>query len=141
MRRAHSADISLFSLQMYGKWFDIAIGTTCKWMKNYKEKFIMGTLVLGPGPSADQISTTSTRLRYGALLGALLEVFEPPPKPPHAGMLPLSGAGTDTGVTCSVWHPSPEEGLDWAQIPHAWGSIISGILHHGLGAPDMIFLP
>ncbi|RMB93571.1 hypothetical protein DUI87_30270 [Hirundo rustica rustica] len=50
---------------MYGKWFDIAIGTTCKWMKNYKEKFSMGTLVLGPGPSANQISTTSTRLRQG----------------------------------------------------------------------------
>ncbi|NXW59871.1 AMBP protein, partial [Eurystomus gularis] len=51
--------------RMYGKWYDIAIGTTCTWMKNYKEKFSMGTLVLGPGPSADQISTTSTRLRQG----------------------------------------------------------------------------
>ncbi|NXW71386.1 AMBP protein, partial [Hirundo rustica] len=51
--------------RMYGKWFDIAIGTTCKWMKNYKEKFSMGTLVLGPGPSANQISATSTRLRQG----------------------------------------------------------------------------
>ncbi|NXX19184.1 AMBP protein, partial [Podargus strigoides] len=51
--------------RMYGKWYDIAIGTTCKWMKNYKEKFSMGTLVLGPGPSADQISTASTRLRHG----------------------------------------------------------------------------
>uniref|UniRef100_A0A8C0FN88 Protein AMBP n=1 Tax=Bubo bubo TaxID=30461 RepID=A0A8C0FN88_BUBBB len=51
--------------RMYGKWYDIAIGTTCIWMKNYKEKFSMGTLVLGPGPSADQISTASTRLRQG----------------------------------------------------------------------------
>uniref|UniRef100_A0A8B9NN72 Protein AMBP n=1 Tax=Accipiter nisus TaxID=211598 RepID=A0A8B9NN72_9AVES len=51
--------------RMYGKWYDIAIGTTCKWMKNYKEKFSMGTLVLGPGPSANQISTASTRLRQG----------------------------------------------------------------------------
>ncbi|NWY33240.1 AMBP protein, partial [Pheucticus melanocephalus] len=51
--------------RMHGKWFDIAIGTTCKWMKNYKEKFSMGMLVLGPGPSPDQISTTSTRLRQG----------------------------------------------------------------------------
>ncbi|NWI43473.1 AMBP protein, partial [Picathartes gymnocephalus] len=51
--------------RMFGKWFDIAIGTTCKWMKNYKDKFSMGTLVLGPGPSADQISTASTRLRQG----------------------------------------------------------------------------
>ncbi|KFR03205.1 Protein AMBP, partial [Opisthocomus hoazin] len=54
-----------FPPQMYGKWYDIAVGTTCKWMKNYKEKFSMGTLVLGPGPSADQISTASTRLRQG----------------------------------------------------------------------------
>ncbi|GAB0198321.1 protein AMBP [Grus japonensis] len=53
--------------RMYGKWYDIAIGTNCKWMKNYKEKFSMGTLVLGPGPSANQISTASTRLRYMAL--------------------------------------------------------------------------
>ncbi|NXV08999.1 AMBP protein, partial [Cettia cetti] len=53
------------SERMYGKWFDIAIGTTCKWMKNYKEKFSMGTLVLGPGLGDDQISTTSTRLRQG----------------------------------------------------------------------------
>ncbi|NXY25671.1 AMBP protein, partial [Atrichornis clamosus] len=51
--------------QMYGKWYDVAIGTTCKWMKNYKEKFSMGTLVLGPGPSNDQISTASIRLRQG----------------------------------------------------------------------------
>uniref|UniRef100_A0A8B9NS04 Protein AMBP n=1 Tax=Apteryx owenii TaxID=8824 RepID=A0A8B9NS04_APTOW len=49
--------------RMYGKWYDIAIATTCKWMKNYKEKFNMGTLVLGPGLSDDQISTISTRLR------------------------------------------------------------------------------
>ncbi|NXR71140.1 AMBP protein, partial [Pycnonotus jocosus] len=49
--------------RMYGKWFDIAIGTTCTWMKIYKEKFSMGTLVLGPGHSADHISATSTRLR------------------------------------------------------------------------------
>ncbi|NXY91692.1 AMBP protein, partial [Alcedo cyanopectus] len=54
-----------FSLQMYGKWYDIAIGTTCTWMKDYKEKFSMGTLVLGPGPSSNQISTASTRLRQG----------------------------------------------------------------------------
>lgn len=101
----------------------------------------MGTLVLGPGPNADQISTTSTRLRYGALLGAWLEVFEPPPKSPQPGVLPLPGAGTDTGVTCSAWRSSPEVGMDLAQIPNALGSTVSGVLHHGLGAPDMIFMP
>ncbi|NXJ79041.1 AMBP protein, partial [Trogon melanurus] len=51
--------------RMYGKWYDVAIGSTCKLMKNYKEKFSVGTLVLGPGPSDDEISTVSTRLRQG----------------------------------------------------------------------------
>ncbi|XP_006022745.1 protein AMBP isoform X1 [Alligator sinensis] len=51
--------------RIYGKWYDIAIGTTCQWMKNYKDKFNMGTLVLEPGLTSDQISTTSTRLRQG----------------------------------------------------------------------------
>uniref|UniRef100_A0A8C4W9I4 Alpha-1-microglobulin/bikunin n=1 Tax=Gopherus evgoodei TaxID=1825980 RepID=A0A8C4W9I4_9SAUR len=50
---------------VYGKWYDIATGTTCKWMKQYKDKFNMGTLVLGPGMTSNQISTTSTRLRQG----------------------------------------------------------------------------
>uniref|UniRef100_A0A7M4EWE9 Lipocalin/cytosolic fatty-acid binding domain-containing protein n=1 Tax=Crocodylus porosus TaxID=8502 RepID=A0A7M4EWE9_CROPO len=44
--------------RIYGKWYDIAIGTTCQWMKNYKDKFNMGTLVLEPGLTSDQISTT-----------------------------------------------------------------------------------
>lgn len=98
VERACGGDIPFFSPQMYGKWYDIAIGTTCKWMKNYKEKFSMGTLVLGPGPSADQISTASTRLRYGALPW----VLKPPPKPCHPGVLCLSGAGTRHGG-CLLW--------------------------------------
>uniref|UniRef100_A0A8D0L084 Protein AMBP n=1 Tax=Strix occidentalis caurina TaxID=311401 RepID=A0A8D0L084_STROC len=65
VERACGGDVPFFSRQMYGKWYDIAIGTTCIWMKNYKEKFSMGTLVLGPGTSTDQISTASTRLRQG----------------------------------------------------------------------------
>ncbi|XP_074871576.1 protein AMBP [Carettochelys insculpta] len=51
--------------QIYGKWYDIAIGTTCSWIKQYQDKFAMGTLVLGPGQTSDTISTTSTRLRQG----------------------------------------------------------------------------
>uniref|UniRef100_A0A8C3I1Y2 Protein AMBP n=1 Tax=Chrysemys picta bellii TaxID=8478 RepID=A0A8C3I1Y2_CHRPI len=51
--------------RVYGKWYDIATGTTCKWMKQYKDKFNMGTLVLAPGLTSNQISTTSTRLRQG----------------------------------------------------------------------------
>lgn len=92
MDRARGGDVPFFSPQMYGKWYDIAIGTTCKWMKNYKEKFSMGTLVLGPGPSTDQISTASTRLRYRELMG----VLEPSPEPLHP-VLRLPGAGTRHG--------------------------------------------
>uniref|UniRef100_A0A8D0H435 Protein AMBP n=1 Tax=Sphenodon punctatus TaxID=8508 RepID=A0A8D0H435_SPHPU len=51
--------------RIYGKWYDIAIGTNCSWMKYYKDRFNMGTLVLGPGQTAKEISTTSTRLRHG----------------------------------------------------------------------------
>lgn len=98
VERARGGDVPFFSPQMYGKWYDVAIGTTCKWMKNYKEKFSMGTLVLGPGPSTDQISTASTRLRYGALTW----VLKPPPKPPHPGVLHLPGAGTRHGG-CLLW--------------------------------------
>uniref|UniRef100_A0A8D0H4P8 Protein AMBP n=1 Tax=Sphenodon punctatus TaxID=8508 RepID=A0A8D0H4P8_SPHPU len=47
--------------RIYGKWYDIAIGTNCSWMKYYKDRFNMGTLVLGPGQTAKEISTTSTR--------------------------------------------------------------------------------
>ncbi|CAM5163161.1 unnamed protein product [Eretmochelys imbricata] len=51
--------------RIYGKWYDIATGTTCTWMKQYKDKFNMGTLVLGPGLTSNRISTNSTRLRQG----------------------------------------------------------------------------
>ena len=136
MERARGGDVPFFSLQMYGKWYDIAIGTTCKWMKNYKEKFSMGTLVLGPGPSADQISTASTRLRYGHCRGcsSLLQSH------PTQGRSISRGLGQDTGFACSGWHQSPEEGLDWAQIPNALGRGILGAPCHGLGAPDTIFM-
>lgn len=98
VERSRGGDVPFFSPQMYGKWYDVAIGTTCGWMKHYKEKFSMGTLVLGPGPSTDQISATSTRLRYGALP----RVLKPPPKPPPPGGLHLPGAGTGQGG-CLLW--------------------------------------
>lgn len=140
MERARGGDVPSFSPQMYGKWYDIAIGTTCKWMKNYKEKFSMGTLVLGPGPSTDQISTASTRLRYGALPW----ILEPLSKPPHPGVLHLPGAGARHGGRL-LWlasEPRGGPGLGSAQcsIPNASGRGISGVLCHSLGAPGMIFV-
>ncbi|XP_054854169.1 protein AMBP [Eublepharis macularius] len=51
--------------RFYGKWYDIAIGSTCQWMKKHKDRFPMGTLVVGPGQSSEVISMTTTRLRRG----------------------------------------------------------------------------
>lgn len=49
--------------QVYGKWYAIALGTTCKWLKKYKERYLMGTLVVAPGDTSNELSVTSTRLR------------------------------------------------------------------------------
>ncbi|XP_078498213.1 protein AMBP-like [Lissotriton helveticus] len=51
--------------KIYGKWYDVAIGSTCTWLKQYKDKSVMGTLVMGVGETSDQLSTTSTRIRQG----------------------------------------------------------------------------
>uniref|UniRef100_A0A8C3I4Q2 Protein AMBP n=1 Tax=Chrysemys picta bellii TaxID=8478 RepID=A0A8C3I4Q2_CHRPI len=80
--------------RVYGKWYDIATGTTCKWMKQYKDKFNMGTLVLAPGLTSNQISTTSTRLR---------EV-------PTGGCVCISfSAGWDVTIDSYVVHTNYEE--------------------------------
>ncbi|XP_069465878.1 protein AMBP [Ambystoma mexicanum] len=51
--------------KIYGKWYDVAIGSTCKWLKEYKDKFVMGTLVMDMGATSDELSTASTRIRQG----------------------------------------------------------------------------
>ncbi|XP_071981491.1 protein AMBP-like [Engystomops pustulosus] len=50
---------------IFGKWYDIAIGSTCKWLKKYKGKYDMGTLELNEGPTDEEIETLSTRMRRG----------------------------------------------------------------------------
>uniref|UniRef100_A0A8D2KSP8 Protein AMBP n=1 Tax=Varanus komodoensis TaxID=61221 RepID=A0A8D2KSP8_VARKO len=50
---------------LYGKWYGIAIGTTCRWMMQYKHRFNMGTLVVAPGRTEEEISLTATRIRSG----------------------------------------------------------------------------
>ncbi|KAG8447416.1 hypothetical protein GDO86_014771 [Hymenochirus boettgeri] len=52
--------------KIYGKWYDIAIGSTCKWVKLYKDKYIMGTLELSDGDSDQEIRTVSTRMRHNS---------------------------------------------------------------------------
>ncbi|XP_063001087.1 protein AMBP isoform X2 [Elgaria multicarinata webbii] len=51
--------------KLYGKWYSIAIGTTCRWMLQHQHRFNMGTLVVAPGKTSEEISLTSTRIRQG----------------------------------------------------------------------------
>ncbi|XP_048368981.1 protein AMBP [Sphaerodactylus townsendi] len=51
--------------RFYGKWYDIVVGSTCPWLKKYKDRYTMGTMVVGPGQSDREISMTTTRLRHG----------------------------------------------------------------------------
>ncbi|XP_011359236.1 protein AMBP [Pteropus vampyrus] len=54
-------DISRF----YGKWFHVAMGSTCPWLMKFKDRLTISTLELKRGPTERQISTTSTRWRKG----------------------------------------------------------------------------
>ncbi|KAM5328754.1 protein AMBP [Glossophaga mutica] len=55
-----------FSLpRFYGKWFNVAIGSTCPWLVRFKDRMTMSTLLLREGATERQISTTSTRWRNG----------------------------------------------------------------------------
>ncbi|XP_063172581.1 protein AMBP [Candoia aspera] len=51
--------------RVYGKWYVTALATTCKWLKKYKDQYMMGTLVVAPGKTNKELSVTSTRLRQG----------------------------------------------------------------------------
>ncbi|XP_052032576.1 protein AMBP-like [Apodemus sylvaticus] len=51
--------------RMYGKWYTLAIGSTCPWVKRIKTDMSVGTLVLQEGATQDEISMTSTKLRKG----------------------------------------------------------------------------
>uniref|UniRef100_A0A8C4W7K3 Protein AMBP n=1 Tax=Gopherus evgoodei TaxID=1825980 RepID=A0A8C4W7K3_9SAUR len=83
---------------VYGKWYDIATGTTCKWMKQYKDKFNMGTLVLGPGMTSNQISTTITQ-NTGTQLGYTV----------HPGDSAAAVSSWDVTINSYVVHTNYEE--------------------------------
>ncbi|KAM7092254.1 protein AMBP [Molossus nigricans] len=51
--------------RFYGKWFHVAIGSTCPWLVRFKDRLTMSTLMLREGATERQISTTSTRWRNG----------------------------------------------------------------------------
>jgi hypothetical protein len=48
---------------MYGKWFNLAIGSTCPWLKRVKDKMSMSTLVLSKGATEAEISMIRTHWR------------------------------------------------------------------------------
>ncbi|KAM9324299.1 protein AMBP [Gastrophryne carolinensis] len=54
--------------KIYGKWYDIAIGSTCSWLKQYKGKYDMGTLELSEGQTEGDIQILSTRMRHGTCI-------------------------------------------------------------------------
>ncbi|KAM5261045.1 protein AMBP [Hipposideros larvatus] len=54
-------DISRF----YGKWFHVAIGSTCPWLMRFKDRLAISTLTLREGATERQLSTTSTLWRKG----------------------------------------------------------------------------
>ncbi|XP_004595032.2 protein AMBP [Ochotona princeps] len=51
--------------RIYGKWYNLAVGSTCPWLKKIKDKMSVSTLVLGEGATETEISMSSTRWRKG----------------------------------------------------------------------------
>ncbi|MCP6646244.1 hypothetical protein NL493_29290, partial [Klebsiella pneumoniae] len=51
--------------RIYGKWFNLAVGSTCPWLKRIKDKMSVSTLVLREGATEAEIGMTSTRWRRG----------------------------------------------------------------------------
>uniref|UniRef100_A0A8C5QZ01 Protein AMBP n=1 Tax=Leptobrachium leishanense TaxID=445787 RepID=A0A8C5QZ01_9ANUR len=51
--------------RIYGKWYDVAVASTCKWINKYKDNFNMGTMELSAGDTEDEAKVLSTRMRKG----------------------------------------------------------------------------
>ncbi|XP_051018961.1 protein AMBP [Acomys russatus] len=51
--------------RMYGKWFNLVVGSTCPWLRRYKHKLSVSTLVLQEGATEAELSMTSTQWRRG----------------------------------------------------------------------------
>ncbi|EDL31125.1 alpha 1 microglobulin/bikunin, isoform CRA_d [Mus musculus] len=51
--------------RIYGKWYNLAVGSTCPWLSRIKDKMSVSTLVLQEGATETEISMTSTRWRRG----------------------------------------------------------------------------
>ncbi|XP_053328501.1 protein AMBP [Spea bombifrons] len=51
--------------KLFGKWYDIAVATTCKYMQHHKSNFNMGTMELSEGETGGDVQSVSTRMRHG----------------------------------------------------------------------------
>lgn len=51
--------------RVYGKWFQLAIGSTCPWLKRFVNKLAVSTMVLGAGATEGDLSVTIKRWRRG----------------------------------------------------------------------------
>ncbi|XP_075041505.1 protein AMBP [Mixophyes fleayi] len=68
--------------RIFGKWYDVAIGSTCRYVKLYKGKFDVGTLELSESQKENEIQIVSTRMRRGkcSQVNGVLEKTEVPGK-------------------------------------------------------------
>lgn len=51
--------------RIYGKWYLVAMGSTCPWLARFKGRLTVSTMMLREGATERQISTTSTHWRRG----------------------------------------------------------------------------
>ncbi|XP_004621202.2 protein AMBP [Sorex araneus] len=51
--------------RVYGKWFHVAIGSTCPWLKRFVSRMAVSTLELGAGAADGELSVTTRRWRRG----------------------------------------------------------------------------
>uniref|UniRef100_A0A8C5KYA3 Protein AMBP n=1 Tax=Jaculus jaculus TaxID=51337 RepID=A0A8C5KYA3_JACJA len=59
------AQENFIEAQIYGKWFNLAVGSTCPWLKRVKDKMSVSALVLRQGATEKEIGMTSTHWRRG----------------------------------------------------------------------------
>ncbi|MCQ7614294.1 BPTI/Kunitz-type proteinase inhibitor domain-containing protein, partial [Salmonella enterica] len=48
--------------RMYGKWYNLVLGTNCPWLKRGKMRMSVNTLVLQEGPTDEEIRATTTHV-------------------------------------------------------------------------------
>uniref|UniRef100_A0A8C0P1W0 Uncharacterized protein n=1 Tax=Canis lupus familiaris TaxID=9615 RepID=A0A8C0P1W0_CANLF len=85
--------------RIYGKWFHVAVGSTCPWLKKFMDRMSMSTLVLGEGPDrpgaqhdqhalavSEGMGWGAWRLMIATPSRALPPSPLPAPRPPSTGL-------------------------------------------------------